>query len=894
MLRLTTFGGLALSRDGTPLSGAAAQRSRLSLLALLATAGPTGFSRDKLLLHLWPESDEERARHALKQAVYSLRRELGADDVIVGTASLTLNPLIISSDARDFEAAIAAGDNAAAAALYTGPFLDGVHLKDSIEFERWSGEQRARYAHMWTSAVERLAASCEARGAWREAAGHWRTLASSEPLSGQLTLALVRCLAESGDLGAALQQYKIHEALLREELGTTPEPAVASFAEALRAGTWTRSPDRPVVAAAPRPSAVNEARPADPPAEFPGGSTAARPSPAPRIGVTPARKKRRRSTFLAFVLGGLVVLVVGLTVSYYAMDPGKRELMKAYRGRSAATLVPRRIVVVPFENRTGDSTLDPLGEQIAEWFARELTEADFSVVDSRTALIGSKIAGGMPKFLRAHDVAVQVGEDTRSAYAVVGSIYRDGDSLEASVNIIDVATRQTQKPLGPFSGSREKAPAFIVRLLRPTIAYLGAEVDTSAGALMAKSTSPPSLEAFERVSRAWEHFFSSPRDTATVFAALDTAARLDTTYATPLMMKAYILDVKSVWPGVSDAMRRLRTRTARMSKLEKATMELLESDLRGNVLSRYAIAHRMNELSPASAEMPLLMVVSALYTGQAKTAVAALAGTDPNRGMNLVAPQYWEWGALAEHHAGNYAAEGKLAKTGLDRFRHHPPATYAMVRVLAARNDKELRKLVDRGVPPAKDPNDTPRDSVGDRQDLLIYAGRELRAHGFEAANGYFTDAAKELATIPPTATMAQRLRQAHAFYEARDYQRAKTAFAAIVAADTMDIESEGRLATSAVHLGDGPTARRIDAHLAKVNRPFLMGKALRWRASIAAAEGRATDAFGLLEMAVRQGNRLMDTPINLTIHLDQDFVPLLKLPAYAAMLQSLADAQTK
>src|SRR5438477_11027349 len=106
MLRLTTFGGLALSRDGVALTGAAAQRSRLSLLAVLATAGPTGFSRDKLLLHLWPESDEERARHALKQAVYTVRHDLGIDDVIAGTASLSLNPQVISSDVRDFETAI--------------------------------------------------------------------------------------------------------------------------------------------------------------------------------------------------------------------------------------------------------------------------------------------------------------------------------------------------------------------------------------------------------------------------------------------------------------------------------------------------------------------------------------------------------------------------------------------------------------------------------------------------------------------------------------------------------------------------------------------------------------------------------------------------------------------
>src|SRR5579862_8166972 len=120
MLRLTTLGGLALSKDGVTLTGVAVQRGRLSLLALLATAGPSGFSRDKLLLYLWPESDEERARHALKQAVYSIRRELGDDNVIVGTASLSLDPLIITSDAREFELAISSDDFSAAAALYTG------------------------------------------------------------------------------------------------------------------------------------------------------------------------------------------------------------------------------------------------------------------------------------------------------------------------------------------------------------------------------------------------------------------------------------------------------------------------------------------------------------------------------------------------------------------------------------------------------------------------------------------------------------------------------------------------------------------------------------------------------------------------------------------------------
>ncbi|MDQ6635478.1 MAG: winged helix-turn-helix domain-containing protein, partial [Gemmatimonadota bacterium] len=100
MLRLLTFGGLTLVDGDAPVAGAAAQRSRLALLAVLAAAGASGVTRDKLLACLWPESDTERARHALKQAVYALRRDLGGEQAIAGTATLTLEPAFVTSDVR--------------------------------------------------------------------------------------------------------------------------------------------------------------------------------------------------------------------------------------------------------------------------------------------------------------------------------------------------------------------------------------------------------------------------------------------------------------------------------------------------------------------------------------------------------------------------------------------------------------------------------------------------------------------------------------------------------------------------------------------------------------------------------------------------------------------------
>ena len=94
MRRLETFGALRLTDEaGAGLPG---QRRRLALLALLAVAGPRGLSRDKLQAYLWPEGDAEGARHALEQAIYGLRRQLG-EELFTGANPLTLNPAVLAS-----------------------------------------------------------------------------------------------------------------------------------------------------------------------------------------------------------------------------------------------------------------------------------------------------------------------------------------------------------------------------------------------------------------------------------------------------------------------------------------------------------------------------------------------------------------------------------------------------------------------------------------------------------------------------------------------------------------------------------------------------------------------------------------------------------------------------
>src|SRR5438874_667111 len=235
MLHLKTFGGLSVSVDDAPGVGAAQQRKTLALLALLAAAGKSGLGRDKLVAYLWPEADAEHARGLLKQACYALRRDLHQPDLLLGTIQLALSPAIIASDVQAFEDALERRDDAAAAELYAGPFLDGFYLSGAEEFERWLEAERGRLRQRAAAALERLATDAAAAGKHIDAAAWWRRLVALDPLNSRVALGLMQALATAGDRAGALQAARVHETLLRQELGVALDPAIVTLTERLRA-----------------------------------------------------------------------------------------------------------------------------------------------------------------------------------------------------------------------------------------------------------------------------------------------------------------------------------------------------------------------------------------------------------------------------------------------------------------------------------------------------------------------------------------------------------------------------------------------------------------------------------------------------------------------------------
>ncbi|MBL8986510.1 MAG: hypothetical protein JNJ80_09570 [Gemmatimonadetes bacterium] len=319
MLRINTFGGLWVELDGRRVEGSGPRRN--ALLALLAVGGARGVSRDRLLLYLWPDATDERARHSLSQTVYSINRQLG--EVISARGTEVRLDAAVSSDVGELLAAHQAGDAAAVVRLYQGRFLDGFVLSDAAEFEEWSSGERRRLELIACEAMEGLAA---ADPAGPEAAALWRRLAAMDPLATRYAIALARATARAGDPGAAIKQLRLHQQFLRAETGAPPPAELTLLLAELAAVP---------VAAAPGP-APNDRSPADPAIAV--EPPASPPSPGP------ARPNRRR-----WPLVGVALLLMAGAVA-----------VARYRSGGAKTLTGGAMVVLAdVENRTADSTLGP-------------------------------------------------------------------------------------------------------------------------------------------------------------------------------------------------------------------------------------------------------------------------------------------------------------------------------------------------------------------------------------------------------------------------------------------------------------------------------------------------------------------------------------------------------
>lgn len=808
MLFLHTFGGLSLENGGRPVIGAAGQRRRLALLAVLAVADERGVSRDRLCALFWPESDTERARGALKQALYALRHDVRELDLTIGTGELRLNPDVITSDVVGFERALSRGDAAAAVALYPGPFLDGIHIRDAPEFERWTDDERARLARRFHDALEALAVEATLRGDPAAAGRWWRLLAELDPLGGRQALGIVSSLLALGDRPSALRHADAYRTLLAAELGLAPDAELEKLIATIRAAPSLseKAAPTPVVAAAPPPLAA----PRGPPTAAPFPALLAPPVPEPRV----APSSRGWPTWASIAASAAIVAAV----------PAAWWMIQA---RPPPLLDPRRVAILQSRRIGGDTSSASFDRLVVEGVVHRLTSAD---VATPVVLSSAADADSRDAAVRAGaGVVVTVGGDGGSAHlaAAVLTDARTGERLWGA------------RPILLAPGSVGAADSLAERIATAVAVRIDPRLRLWIGA----SSAPVSLDAYMAFSRGLDLYLDDQYAAAATYFV--TAAR-DTGFVMARIMASWSFydDRKS---ASADSIAR-SMRGGSLRPFDRAMVNYLAATFGNDLPAAYEAAQAVAAAAPAS-EWRYLLAESAVRIGRAREATRVLEAMGPDLGWLSGWQHYWWLLGRSLHFLGAHERELVAMQEAKRRFPANRIIAQMLLKALAALGHvAEVEAEVDRALTLKQ------KGYWSDNQPMDQTVS-ELRAHGYP-------DAARRIAEHTVAwfgqQTPEERRRLAPMLPEFLLWSghplEAKRAAAALVREGANDLDALVSLATLSADQGDRATARKVDGQLARLSVRPVRSEVLIARASIATSLGEREAAVLFLQDACRAG----------------------------------------
>jgi len=258
MLRLALLGPVRVYHGSQRLTSFPTNKV-LGLLVYLACTSESPHRREALAGLLWPDQPEDAARANLRQTLARLRRLIGDEDsgpapyLLIDAQTVQFNrasdhtldvvefsALTLASERHAHRHAEACSTCAArwqrAADLYTGDFLAGLFIKDSVTFEEWALVLREHLRRQALTALGHLAGYAERQGQPAAVRAALERLLALDPWREETHQQLMQLLARSGERSAALAQYEACRRLLAQELGVPPTAETTALYNRIRAG----------------------------------------------------------------------------------------------------------------------------------------------------------------------------------------------------------------------------------------------------------------------------------------------------------------------------------------------------------------------------------------------------------------------------------------------------------------------------------------------------------------------------------------------------------------------------------------------------------------------------------------------------------------------------------
>lgn len=535
----------------------------------------------------------------------------------------------------------------------------------------------------------------------------------------------------------------------------------------------------------------------------------------------------------------------------------------------------KRVLVLPFENRTHDKRFDPVGTMAADWIIQGLTQTGvMQAIPLATALAYVRnpswrpTAGVSPENLDS--LATELGAGT----VVSGACYLSGGSLQMQAEIFDMREKKLIGAVEPAEAPIEKPLEAVHALRQRVVGMLAMHLDPRSAPVANVVNLPPSFEAYQAYIAGYERLLV--RDFRDAIPLFEQAAAVSPTFFQPLLLAAFCHRNLGEDADVEAIVRRLVQARERLGPLEKAMLEELEASLGGDVSGRLVASRKAAELAPmggASYEHGL----NALRAGRPREAIEALHRLPPSSPFVRDWMPYWRVLSLSQHILGDYREELESSRQARQL---HPSSRWIVSAqgraVIALGKMDDLDRLREDSLA-LRGETDAPVGFV-----MLGWAS-ELRWHGDPERSRAFVRYALEWLRARPgkeSEGAGHRSTLAYALFLDERYDDAQAAFARLAGEQPEKIDHQIALGMLAARKGDRALAESISRRLEDLERPYLFGAHMRGQAVIAAWLGEKDRAVPLLREALAQGQ---SRP---TMHADYLLLPLWNEPAFQELLK--------
>jgi tetratricopeptide (TPR) repeat protein len=544
---------------------------------------------------------------------------------------------------------------------------------------------------------------------------------------------------------------------------------------------------------------------------------------------------------------------------------------------SGPVLVPERVLVVPFENRTGNPELDALGAMAADWVTHGLVETGLvEVVTSNTMLAAWGYVAVQTRRPHGANLYRSLAEETGAGTLVSGNFYLHGDSIHYQSLVTDAANGRLLRTMEPAAGAADAPLDALVVLRTRVMGALATLFDPRLAMTTASASRPPTYESYRAYLEGTERFIRG--DYADAIPHYERAAALDSTYAQARIFAAICLHNTGSLERADSVARTLNGQRQRLSPFDRYLLDWVLAWNRGDRVGALAAIRSATEVVPGS-EWLYVRGFTAMQANRPAESVESLLKLDPERGFMRGFMGYWADLGASLHALEEYRRELRTAQRARRQYPQDIIALRAEVRALAAlgRVPEVERRLEESMILPMKYGTDPGA--------MIRIAASELRAHGYPGAAAEVIDGAIAWYNHRPAEERrgtGQRAGLGQALYLAERWEQARAVFEELAAEQPANLDHLGHLGAIAARQGDPAEVQRIDALLARTDPAFLHGAHTYWRARIAAAAGDRERAVQLLRESFAQGR-----PFAVTLHAEMDFEPLRDHPVYRELLRA-------